>query len=96
MATMFICVVISLCITLGFTLENKFHNPQELLQIDTTGFNTASTGKLNLVIAYCPSYFTMGGALVEINLNTGNWSILTTFDWPSQVCSSSSIPILLI
>jgi len=52
-------------------------------------------GTLLLVVAYCPTVFTTGGAIVQINPKTGGWTILTTFTWPNAIsdggCGSSAI-----
>jgi hypothetical protein len=47
--------------------------------------NCQNTGKLVLVVAYCPTYFTGGGALVSVDTTTGKWAIDKTFKWPSAV-----------
>lgn len=49
------------------------------------------TGKLKLVVAYCPTYFTGGGAIVSVDTTTGKWAIDTTFKWPSEVRTVVSI-----
>lgn len=44
-----------------------------------------SASSVRLVVAYCPTDFTGEGAIVDVDPHTGNWSIATKFQLPSEV-----------
>jgi hypothetical protein len=41
--------------------------------------------KLYLTVAYCPTLFTAGGALVNIDIATGNYTVINKFKWPHDI-----------
>lgn len=62
-----------------------------LLALLAYSVSCQNTGKLYLVVAYCPTYFTGGGAIVSIDTTTGKWNIETKFKWPSQVSTRAFV-----
>lgn len=45
----------------------------------------AQTGELLLTVAFCPTAFSSGGAVIAVDTATGSTTIRGTFDWPSAI-----------
>lgn len=38
-----------------------------------------------MTVGYCPTAFTSGGALIQIDAQSGSWKILKKFTWPAAI-----------
>eukprot|EP00003_Mantamonas_plastica_P024871 TRINITY_DN4740_c0_g1_i1.p1 TRINITY_DN4740_c0_g1~~TRINITY_DN4740_c0_g1_i1.p1 ORF type:complete len:383 (+),score=138.99 TRINITY_DN4740_c0_g1_i1:51-1199(+) len=47
--------------------------------------NEGSGSVLKIVIGYCPTDFKSAGAIVKVDVHTGNWTVESKFDWPSEI-----------
>jgi len=56
----------------------------------------AQTGTLTLTVAYCPTEFTGKGAIVQVDPTSGDFTITSKFDWPSDIigCPALEDPIV--
>jgi len=60
---------------------------------------TAAAGpSVALVIGYCPTDFTGGGAVVNVDVGSGAWSVVGKFKWPAAVfgCPIESDPTFAV
>jgi hypothetical protein len=61
-------------------------------------FPSIHAEQLLLTVGYCPTEFTGGGAVVEVDTATGKWDVLGKFKWPSAIigCPALEDPIVTL
>jgi hypothetical protein len=66
----------------------------KLISIALLAFICASQcEKLIMTVAFCPTDFSSKGALVQVNPQTGGFTVLQVFDWPQEVSSQGCIAL---